>query len=47
MYTQWTNIIRGRVSIQDFTFAKEVVLGSYKCVITLAVPRTVGRADRC
>ncbi|CDZ96255.1 DNA polymerase zeta, catalytic subunit [Phaffia rhodozyma] len=28
-YRQWTRILQGRVSVQDFTFAKEVRLGSY------------------
>lgn len=37
MYDQWSNILRGRVSIQDFTFAKEVRLGGYKCVCPLAL----------
>lgn len=28
---QWTKILAGRVSVQDFIFAKEVRLGTYKC----------------
>lgn len=30
LYEQWTKILTGRVSIQDFCFAKEVKLGKYK-----------------
>lgn len=29
---EWTKILQGRVSIQDFIVAKEVRLGSYSCV---------------
>ena len=28
---QWTKIMAGRVSVQDFVFAKEVRLGTYTC----------------
>lgn len=31
-YRQWTRILQGRISIQDFTFAKEVRLGTYRQV---------------
>ena len=31
---QWTKILAGRVSVQDFIFAKEVRLGTYKCAST-------------
>ncbi|KAG5355310.1 DNA polymerase zeta catalytic subunit [Yarrowia sp. C11] len=30
LYEQWTKILTGKVSIQDFCFAKEVKLGQYK-----------------
>lgn len=30
LYEQWTKILTGKVSIQDFCFAKEVKLGNYK-----------------
>ncbi|ODQ66790.1 hypothetical protein NADFUDRAFT_8577, partial [Nadsonia fulvescens var. elongata DSM 6958] len=35
LYSQWLKIIKGKVSIQDFCFAKEVKLGSYKTGGTL------------
>ena len=31
-HTSWTRILEGRVSIQDFTFAREVRMGTYRCV---------------
>lgn len=31
--TQWSKLLEGKVSIQDFTLAKEVKLGSYSYVI--------------
>ena len=38
---QWTKILAGRVSVQDFIFAKEVRLGTYKCGISF-----LSRANR-
>jgi hypothetical protein len=32
LYRQWTKLIQGKVSVQDFTFAKEVRLGTYRSV---------------
>lgn len=30
LYRQWKKLIQGKVSVQDFTFAKEVRLGTYR-----------------
>lgn len=38
LYRQWTKIIQGKISIQDFTFAKEVRLGTYRFVPSSIVP---------
>lgn len=35
---QWSRILSGRVSIQDFVFAKEVRLGSYSTRTTASLP---------
>lgn len=32
LYRQWQRLLLGKVSIQDFTFAKEVKLGTYRSV---------------
>lgn len=35
---QWTRILSGRVSIQDFVFAKEVRLGTYSTRVSSSLP---------
>ncbi|CAI0551267.1 unnamed protein product [Linum tenue] len=38
LYRQWTRILSGRVSLQDFIFAKEVRLGSYSTRPSSSLP---------
>lgn len=36
----WTKILAGKVSIHDFTFAKEVRLGTYRCIVRQIAHKT-------
>ncbi|CAN0914193.1 DNA polymerase zeta catalytic subunit [Linum grandiflorum] len=38
LYRQWTRMLAGRVSLQDFIFAKEVRLGTYSTRTTSSLP---------
>ncbi|PKI51528.1 hypothetical protein CRG98_028088 [Punica granatum] len=38
LYRQWTRILSGRVSLQDFVFAKEVRLGTYSTRSSSSLP---------
>jgi DNA polymerase zeta len=40
---EWTKILQGRVSIQDFVVAKEVRLGSYSYVGFLLILSLIGK----
>jgi hypothetical protein len=45
---EWTKILQGRVSIQDFIVAKEVRLGSYSYVpfiFSRTTPNSLGRKE--
>lgn len=45
LYRQWTKILSGRVSIQDFIIAKEVKLGTYKSSKTLPLGAIVAEKE--